>query len=391
MRGESGIKRLSWMLAVLLLSGCSWFGGDDESEDAELEPAELEDFVEEVKIRKLWSTDIGSGQKEYLERLRPVVVDGKLYAADGKGRVTALDASRGKRLWRVDLDVDLSGGVGVGGGQVLVGNRDGRLYALNADDGVQLWQAQLSSEILAPAVSNGEIVAVQTEDGRLVGLDAATGEEAWRYDSETPVLTLYGTSTPLIARRMVIAGFANGKVVGVDINKGTQLWESRLTVPRGRTELDRLIDIDGDMLLDGEILYVSGYRGAVAALSRSTGRTIWTQPASSYLGPALANNRIYVVEDEDKVRALRSNGGQELWANESLFLRRLVAPVAIGDFVAVADGEGYLHILAGEDGRFVGRTRVDGSGIRVPMTTDGGTIYVQDNDGGVKAYQIVDK
>lgn len=387
MRGKAGIKQLSWMLAATLLAGCSWFGGDDE-DDTELKPAELERFTEEVKLKKLWSTDVGSGKSEYLARLRPALSGGVIFAADGEGRVTALDAANGKRRWRVDLDTGLSGGVGVGGGQVLVGNREGELFALNMDDGVRLWRAQLSSEVLSPAASDGEIVVVQSEDGRLYGLNSNTGEEKWRFESETPVLTLYGTSTPLITRRMVIAAFANGKVVGVDVSQGTQMWENRLTVPRGRTELDRLIDIDGELLLEGEILYVTGYRGAVAALSRSTGRTIWSQEGSSYLGPALGGDRVYVVEDQDKVRALRSNGGQELWTNEGLFLRRLTAPVAIGDYVAVADAEGYLHVLASEDGRFVGRTKVDGSGVSVPIASDGQTLYVLDNDSSITAYRI---
>lgn len=380
-------KGAACLLSVALLSGCSWFGGD-EADDGELQPAELVDFDAEVEIDRIWSSDVGASEEEYLDSLRPVVSGGVVYAASGEGDVNAFDAQNGDRLWRVEIDTELSGGVGVGAGAVFVGDRDGMLFAINTTDGVQLWTAQLSSELLSPASSDGDLVVVKSQDGNIFGLEASTGEQRWRYNTDNPVLTLYGSSSPLIVKRTVVAASAAGKIAGLDARDGSLQWETRLTVPRGRTELEKLSDIDGDLVVDGEIIYVAGYQGAIAAISRSSGRTLWTQKSSSHRGPALADNRVYVVEAGDQVRALRSNGGQELWLNDSLSLRGLTNPVAFGGYVAVADSLGYLHVMSTEDGRFVARTKVDGSGVWVPMTSDGNTLYVQDRDGDVSAYRI---
>ena len=218
-----------------------------------------------------------------------------------------------------------------------------------------------------------------------------SGEELWKYQTQSSktILTNYGTSSPLLVRGMVIVASADGKVVSLDVERGSPIWEQRVATPRGRSELDKLSDIDGEMVLDGEVLYVASYQGSAMAMSRSVGRPIWQQKSSSYHGPAVAGNRVYLVEERDSVRALRGGGGQQLWENDQLRLRKLTAPVAIAGYVAVADGDGYLHVLDGSDGRFVGRKKVDGSGVLVPMASDGETLYVQDHDGTLSAYRII--
>lgn len=384
------MKKLPWLLCLLLVSGCSWmkFWEDEEEEDSDAtQPAALVDFDEEVEIRKLWRTSIGSGQENYLASLSPALAGGTLFAATNEGTVSALDAGNGDPKWQTELDTNLSGGVGVGAGLVLVGNADGEVVALAAETGEERWRVRLSSEIVSPPGASGDIVAVQTLDSKLYGLSTAKGETLWRYDGETPVLSLRTTAAPLVTDSMVISGLPNGKVVALAANDGSSLWEARIGIPKGRTELERMVDASTPLLV-GDVLYAGSFQGRIAALSRGTGRELWAEESSTHRGLAYGAEQVYVVEAGDTVKALRSSGGQLLWKNDQLLNRRLGGPTVVSGYIAVADGEGYLHLLSQIDGHFLARVEVDADGVSVPMVASGDTLYILDNDGDITAYQF---
>ena len=383
----TAVKRSIGVATLLLLAACS------STKDKDDQPAKLAKFDAEVAIKREWRVNVGSADNKYLAGPRPVVRDGVIYAAAGNGRITAVKADSGKRLWKARVNKGLSGGVGLGNSQLYVGDTEGRLFAFNAADGIQQWQVGLGGEILSAPAGGNNRVAVQTKDGWVYMLDASTGEEQWKYriQNEETTLTNNGTSAPVLAKGMVIAASANGKVYAVDAERGSTRWERQVSSPRGSTELEKLSDIDGEMILDSDILYVTSYQGSVMALSRSSGVPLWDQTSSSIHGPAIAGSRLIVVEDRDYVVARRSNGGAPLWENNKFKLRGLTAPITVGDYVAVADNSGYLHIISAEDGRIVGRKKVNGSGVRVPMSTDGKLLYVQDHGGTLTAFRIVAK
>ncbi len=374
------------LLSSLLITGCSWLGGDDD--DAAITPAELVKFKQEVAIKRQWSTSIGSANQDYRNSLRPTVNGDSIFTGDHEGTVTALNVSNGKKVWQVNLDVSVSGGVGYGAGMVMVGTIEGEVYALDASDGSVLWTSQVSSEVVSSPKSNGEIVAVQTIDDRLFALDATTGEEIWQHDGDAPILSVRGTSESVVTGNMVLSGFDTGKLVAFNPDNGSLIWESRLAVPKGRTELERMVDIDGEPLLVGDVIYAVTYQGRLGALSRGTGRSLWFQDSSSHHAPAYSQEQVYVTEDKDAVRAFKAGSGQPVWINEQLFLRRLTGPARLAGTIAVADAEGYLHLLDPVDGHFVGRVKVDGSGVSAPMLTVGESLIVQANDGSVTAYRL---
>lgn len=358
---------------------------DDDEDDDEL--PDLPDIEASVTLDREWSVGLGDEQEPFDAMLRPAVAGGTVYAAGREGRVVAVDAAEGDRRWRTDLDTPLTGGVGAGAGLVLVGTVAGDLVALHAETGEEAWRARLSSEILAPAAASDDLVVVQTQDANLYGLASGDGSQRWLFESELPVLTLRGTGTPLISDSLVLAGFANGKLVALDVADGTSRWEARVAMPSGRTELERMVDLNSPVV-GGDIVYATAYQGRVGAYTRGTGRELWARDASSHQPPAEGLNQIYLVDTEDRVVALRATGGQELWVNDELRKRNLTAPLAIGELVAVADGEGYLHLLSAANGKLVGREKVDGDGIGVPMATDGERIFVQDNSTDLTAYSV---
>lgn len=374
------------LLCTLLLTGCSYFGGDED--DAAITPAELVKFESEVSVKRLWSTKVGSGNRDYWSSLRPVASSDTIFAGSHEGNVVAVDIATGKERWAIDLEVAISGGVGYAAGQVMVGTIEGDVYSLDAADGSINWTAKVSSEILSSPKSNGDVTVVQTVDNKLFALDAATGGELWQHDGDAPILTVRGISEAIVTNNMVLSGFDSGKLIAFNPTNGSLIWEARLAVPKGRTELERMVDIDGQPLLVGDVIYSVTYQGRLGALSRGTGRSLWFQDSSSHFSPAHSGDKVFVTEDEDKVRAFKAGSGQVLWSNDELFLRRLTGPAKFAGTIAVVDAEGFLHLLDPTDGHFVGREKVDGSGVSAPLLTVGNRLVIQANSGSLSAYEL---
>ncbi|MBB6523142.1 outer membrane protein assembly factor BamB [Pseudoteredinibacter isoporae] len=375
-------KPIALLLLSAVIAGCS------STDEVNLEPMELVDFEPTVELDEVWSKDIGAGQDARFSRLTPVISDGVLFAAGSEGEVVSLNPETGRENWSKDLDKELAGGVGAGPENIFLGSYSGTVYALSRDDGSERWQTKLSSEILSAPQSNGDVVVVQTLDGRLYGLNAENGEQIWRYDNPVPVLTLRGTANPVLFGDKVYAGFASGKAVGLRISDGVQVWEQRVAIPQGKTELERVVDIDATPLLEGSILYASAYQGRIMAINRSSGRPMWATDSSSHKDISVLNGTIFVSGADDRLRALNSANGEQIWENDNMLRRELGAPQAIGSYVAVTDFEGYLHLLDREQGRFVAREKVDGDGVRASMISDGERLYVYGNSGELIAYRI---
>ena len=378
---------MRWTHAVMLASavlavGCS------SNDKKELPPAELEKFSEEVRLDKQWSRSIGEGQGETWNQLELASEGDSLFAADIEGLVVAMNRETGKVLWEQELDKPVSGGVGAGYGQVLVGTLKGEVIALDSASGDVLWRARVGGEVLAAPVSNGDVVVVQTQDDRLVGLDAASGNQRWSYESTPAVLTLRGTGAPVVTNRLAVAGLSSGKVIAVDVQRGIPVWEQRVAMPQGRSELERMVDIDGGLLLSGGTLYVVTYQGQLAALDLESGRPLWQRQASSYVGVATGFGNVYLSQASGSVEGIDERSTSALWSNDSLARRQLTSPAVFSSNVAVGDLEGYLHLLSQVDGRFVGRERVDSDGLRARPLVVGDWLYAYGNSGKLVAYTL---
>ena len=371
-------------LAMVFLTGCSVFGANNE-----IQPAKLEKIDQQVKLASVWSAKPATSNKDYWASLQMAVSDEALFTADHSGAVVALDIQSGQQQWSVDLDLPISGGLGYGADMLVFGTIEGQVYALNAANGTQIWTSTVSSEVLSSPSVNSQIVVAQSIDNRLYAFDAKTGEELWQHDAGAPILSVRGNSSSMILNNMVIAAFDNGKLIAFNADNGSLLWETRLALPKGRTELERMIDVDGQPILVGDIIYSVSYQGRLGALTRGTGRNLWYQDSSSHFSPAFGKGKLFVTEAKNHaVRAFKAGNGQEIWINDQLQYRELTGPVAFGNTVVVADAEGYLHLLDPDTGVFIGRTKVSGGGVSSSLLVVGETLLVQSNNGLISAFKI---
>lgn len=366
------------------LNPLSWFDDDEVNP-----PAELLTIDREVDLRREWSVNIGNGQGGNYNEITPAIDGDMIFAASENGTIMAIEASSGDVRWRERLDSNITGGVGAGEGLVMVGTEDAEVVVLDQATGEFIWAHAVSSEVLSPPQTNGDVVVAQTVDGKLVAMDSDDGQQRWIYETTLPALTLRGTSKPVFTPGgEVIAGFSNGTLLALSAEDGVLHWEERVAVPEGQYDIDRVIDVDGDLLLDGNRVLASSYQGNLMAFDISSGRIVWGREASSYHGMEQGFGNIYYCDDKSFITAIRDNTEDVVWENKDLENRAITAPTAIGNFLAVADFKGYVHLLSQIDGRIVGRTQIDGDGVRANLLADGGKLYVFGNSGRLTALSL---
>ena len=349
---------------ILLSLGACGAMNPFASDDSNIVPPEpLTEITPSIEIVRVWNRNIGASAGRRYLRLRPAVADGTVYAAEHGGDVSAIDVQSGDELWQSDTDSAISGGPGVGEGLVVVGTSNGEVIALKADSGELAWKQRVSSEVLAaPAIGSG-VVVVRTQDGKVVGLAINDGTRLWVYDRAVPALSLRGTSAPVIASNAVLAGFDSGLLVALALTDGQLLWESRIAAASGRSELERLVDIDADPLVAGDVVFVVTFQGRVAAVELSDGRVLWRRDMSSHAGLGLAAGNLLITDAESLVWAIDRDSSASVWRQDKLARRSLTPPTEFGDHIVVGDFEGYVHFLDRADGRIAARLQIDSDGL----------------------------
>jgi outer membrane protein assembly factor BamB len=350
------------------------------------EPAELTDIKNpSVRIQKLWGASVGGGGKKLRLGLGLAASDSRLFAAGRDGDVAAFDLKTGRQVWRTETDLALSGGTGLGSGLVVVGSADGVIVALEAENGAQRWRTEVKGEILSsPAVSD-QAVVVRTVDGKLRALGLADGKEVWSAEQQIPRLTLRGTAAPVVARDMAISGFDNGRVLAVSLADGATVWDSPVSPAHGRTELERLNDIDAAVKVIGEDVFVAGFQGRAAMLALDSGQVWWTRDVSSYRGVEVDEEQMYVSTSGGELVALKRRSGVEVWRDTSLKNRSLSAPAVVGDWVVVADLDGYVHWFDKVTGTAAGRAQSGGDRVTNAPLAANGNLYLITDKGDIVA------
>jgi outer membrane protein assembly factor BamB len=373
---------------ALALVGCQsvgnvydrWFGQQPAVKPASLPPLEAR-----VQPRLLWQASVGAAERSLFF---PAVSGSTVYAASAAGQIIGLDALTGKAVVRIGSGRRLAGGVGASDALVLVGTSRGEVLAFDTG-GQPLWTAQLSGEVLVPPEIDGSVVVVRSGNGRIYGLDVRDGGRRWVYQRTAPALSLRHYSSMTVERGTVFAGLPGGRLVSLSAATGTVAWDSVVALPRGATELERVADVVGPPVVDGERVCAVAYQGRAACFDVQSGTTIWARDASSTSGMASDHRSVYYTDEKSAVVALDKANGASLWRQDRLTGRSLSAPTAFGRYIIAGDFEGHVHLLSREDGALVGRIATDGSAIGVPpVALDERSFLVQTRSGGLFAISI---
>jgi len=371
-----GLYRVA-LIAALVLSGCS--------DDVDIyEPDPLVEIDNQFDTDEIWSTGIGDGNPDPTVKISPVYAYDKIYVADGSGVVVAVDPDQGDIIWRNELEVPVGGGPAVANKLVAVGTQQGELIVLDADSGQEKWRKPVSSEVLSsPAIGEGFVV-VRTVDGKITAFDAESGEQKWIYDQSMPSLTLRGESSPIIVGGGVISGFSNGKLAVFILQNGRIAWEKTITAPVGHSEIQKLVDVDVKPVLSGSDVYVASYNGNLVKIDASKGEIKWQRELSTFTEMTVSELLLLVTHENSHVSAVDRSNGMILWTQKALNRRQLTAPAAVGEHIAVADFEGYLHWLSRKDGIMVSRDHIDSAGFaseplviddKLILLSHSGTLY----------------
>ncbi|OEY67381.1 outer membrane protein assembly factor BamB [Marinobacter sp. X15-166B] len=368
-------------LLVWLLAGCS-------ATDTFEQPAPVPEVVSTVLLKKVWATSVADGHDDRLLQLAPWVADDTIYAVSSRGVLFALNAADGTRKWREQLETRILSGVSGDQARLYLVSENARLMALSRDAGERLWEAALPNESIVAPQSNGSIVVAQTIDGKVLGFDAQTGEKRWQYDGVVPVLTLRAAAPPLVGRELTLASFANGRLLALSTETGQPLWQYRIGEPKGRTELERLVDVTSQpLILEGAAL-VTGYQGKLALVDLRGGREIWSRPSSSLHTPMIGQGHIFVSEANGDIVAYDGRSREKVWTQDKLAWRQTTQPLVVDDHLLVGDFEGFVHVLSLTDGSLQGQLKYDSDGLRVPMQPLHDGVLVYGNSGKLTLFKL---
>lgn len=379
--------------AIVALSGCStvkgWFDMDKSGAKAASKPLELVDFVPSATVARMWTADAGGGDPRLGLAQSPAIADGRVYAAAADDTIRAFDLQTGAKAWEYRSKKQrFSGGPGAGDGLVVAGTIDGDVIALDAATGAQKWTAKVPNEVIAaPTIGQGSVL-VRSNDGRITAFDAATGERRWFWNHDLPTLSVRGNDAPVLGPGFVFVGNDDGSVAALSLVDGRPLWSQAVGQPDGRSELDRMADVDGMPVLDGSTIFATSYKKQTMSIDGPSGRPIWSQEHGGPGRIGVGADRIVVTDPAGIVWALDKNGGSALWQQAGLARRGLSGAAVQGEFAVVGDADGYLHWLRLDNGDFAARTRVARDALRAAPVVVDGVLVVETVDGKLSAWRL---
>ena len=381
-------KKFVVLTLGVLLQACTTVDDYLLGKDNTPAPASLKPIGSKAKLTEKWSLPMGGSQKASTNlKLNPVIAGHVIYTADASGLVQAVDRSKGSLLWARKLTNNLVSGPTVAAGVIAVSTDASTVVLLKQSDGTELWHANTSGEALSKPLIAGNKVIVKTIDGNLYAFNLANGEKLWMSDHGAPSLILKASSSPVIVNNLVLVGYSDGKMDAVDLQTGRLVWQRNIAYASGASDVERLVDIDADPIVRGDVAYLASYQGYVGALSLKDGQFLWRKPASVYKNMAIDNNALYLTDSDDTVWSLNRQTGRVNWKQVALKARGLTEPVLMGDRLVVGDKTGLMHVLATQSGELISRAQI-GNAIATAPSVVGNNIYIMSTNGKLSRFAV---
>jgi outer membrane protein assembly factor BamB len=375
------VRALRAALAIaglIALAACS-------SKGDSAKPADLVDFKPSVALKTAWRVSVGAGRGAPLQ---PAVLENAIYAASADGALLRVAPATGEVVWRVETGATLTAGVGSDGFVVAVASRRGELLTFGAD-GKPGWRVQLTSDALTPPLVGRGVVIVRTSDQRVTAFEIDSGKRRWTFSRTSPPLTLRTASDLAFGGDNVLAGFPGGRLVALAVGNGAPRWEAVVAEPKGSTEVERLADVIGPVVVSGRDACAASFQGRLTCVEQANGNLRWSRELSGGGGPALDAAGVFAVDSNGTVAAFSRDAGASLWRNDKLTNRQLSSPALARGAVLVGDFKGYLHALRAESGEFAGRLSLDGA-ITAPLRPWADGVIVQ-TQGGTLAFVTIER
>ena len=346
------------LCSIFIISSCSSMDGlrfwkSDEIDPDE--PKELVAFSNQKNIVIEWKKSF-KGENE-IGNFLPDFSAQNLFFSDASGNVSSINASTGDRNWSIELNF-LASGTSAGFGLVVVSDIDGNVIAVDQNDGSKLWSTNVKGEVLSKVAIDAKVVVVKTGSGELLGLDRENGEILWSYRSKLPLLTVRGSSSPVIVDDLVYVSFDNGRLGVFELNSGFQVWDGAISYVKGVSELENLIDSDSSPVVDGGLIYTTNYQGNLNIFDTAQKRSVWSYETSSFYSPIVSRGMLTIVEANSGLRSFALKTLQESWTNDDYINRDLSNAVSYKGSLVVGDFEGYVHVIDTLNGKTIGRKKI---------------------------------
>lgn len=375
--------KIPFALAILSIAliGCS----SNKVKEVKVKPNPLPKVAQASSLVQVFSTNVSSSSSEDALRLRLDSDNGVVFALDPKGNVLAYKGKQ--RLWETKVTkAGLTSGVEAADGLVIVGNQKGQVFALDQATGAIKWTAQLSGAVISSALVQSGRVIVVANDGTAYALEAETGQVAWTYKLPNASFSLRGQATPVsLDPRTVLIGTSTGYIFAIDSVAGVPRLQRRVAVSEGRSDIQRLIDVDSEPVVSGQYVVTTSFQGQVTVLDLATQRVLWSENSSSLNRPEVTDGRVIVSQADGQVIAYDLITGTQIWRNEQLLNRNLSNAVLLGSNLVVGDLDGYLHQIDPNTGTTLGRVKTSGE-VRTLRVVDN-QLYVSTRKGALSIWQ----
>jgi outer membrane protein assembly factor BamB len=384
-------------LLTFFLTGC-FFGPVQELHDQIEEtyfgneykdlPTPLYDLKSNVDLEVIWQENIGKHNGDNLDIFH---IEDFLYVATSNGTIKKIDSNNGNKFWEKKFNVNLTSGIAGDDENLFFSTSDGFLWCMN-HDGELIWKTLLEGEVNSLPIIYDSKVVVKLNSYKIIQLNIKDGSVLWKYQAGIPPLTYKSEGKLVQSNNVVYLGLPGGKLIAIDSPTGGLVWESNISRAKGATDIERANDITSHPVIDDDVIYGITTNGDISALNRRNGKTLWTEPISSFYGMAFDGSNLFVTHDTGSIYSVNKDVGEIEWRQAGLQYRRIGLGTIIKDYVAFGDYDGYVHFLSIEDGSIVGRIKLEDSQIlNNIIKIDQSVIVMMTGDGDLICLEVGEK